>query len=40
MPPLDTPVGGIIHYHVRNGGHNITPWDWEQYMNFADKYLK
>ena len=40
MPSLDNPVGGIIHYHVRTGKHDITPWDWERYMDFADKYLK
>lgn len=40
MPPIDVSVGGVIHYHVRTGKHDITPWDWEQYLNFADKYLK
>ncbi len=40
MPAIDTPVGGIISYHVRTGKHDITVWDWEQYLNFADKYLK
>lgn len=40
MPAIDKPVGGIIHYHVRSGKHDITPWDWERYMDFADKYMK
>lgn len=38
MPPLDTPLHrGRMGYHVRSGGHNLTPYDWEQFMNFADR---
>ncbi len=41
MPPLDTPAQtGYIGYHVRNGSHNLTEYDWTQYLNFADKYFK
>ena len=40
MPAIDAPVGGIIHYHVRTGKHGLLPWDWDKYMNFADKYMK
>jgi hypothetical protein len=39
-PPVDHPVMGQIGYHVRTGGHNITLWDWEQYLKFADMHLK
>lgn len=39
MPSLNQPVGDIIHYHIREGKHDITSYDWEQYLNFADKYL-
>ncbi len=39
MPPLDQPVQkGRISYHIRSGGHNLTEYDWDQYMNFADKH--
>jgi hypothetical protein len=39
-PALNTPSVGRIAYHVRPGGHNVTNYDWEQYLNFADHYLK
>jgi hypothetical protein len=41
MPAIDQPIlGDGIAYHVRTGGHNITPYDWIQFMNFADRNLK
>lgn len=39
-PALNTPSVGRIAYHIRSGGHNVTDYDWIQYLNFADKYLK
>lgn len=37
MPPLDRPLAsGPRGYHVRSGGHNLTPEDWRHYMDFAD----
>ncbi len=39
-PQVDHPVMGQIGYHVRSGGHNITFYDWAQYLNFADMHLK
>ena len=41
MPATDTPVrDGSIAYHIRTGIHNITVYDWEQYIKFADKWFK
>jgi len=40
MPPVNKPVGGTIGYHVRTGKHDITEYDWEQFLNFADKHLR
>ena len=39
MPAVDTPVQGRIGYHVRSGGHDLTEYDWKQYVAFADKHL-
>jgi hypothetical protein len=40
MPPVNTPIVGRIAYHIRTGTHNVTDYDWVQYLNFADRYLK
>jgi len=40
MPPLDTPVSGRIGYHVRTGGHDLSEYDWQQYLAFADKQYR
>jgi len=40
MPSLDRPIKtGKIGYHVRSGGHNLTEYDWQQFMDFADMHL-
>ena len=38
MPPLDTPAMGRIGYHVRTGSHDLSEYDWRQYLDFADKH--
>jgi hypothetical protein len=40
MPDLNQPVtGGTIGYHIRSGRHALTKYDWQQYMNFADRHF-
>jgi hypothetical protein len=36
MPPLDRPIAsGQIGYHVRTGGHALTDYDWQRFLDFA-----
>jgi hypothetical protein len=35
MPGLHQPVGDNVRYHVRAGKHDVTEYDWEQYLKFA-----
>jgi hypothetical protein len=35
MPALEQPVGAHLRYHVRTGGHDITRYDWAQYLDTA-----
>lgn len=40
MPEVNSPVGHTIGYHIRTGDHEITPYDWERYLDFADRHLR
>jgi hypothetical protein len=40
MPGLNQPVGHTIGYHIRTGEHDVTDYDWEQYLNFADRHFR
>ena len=41
LPPVNTPmITDRMGYHMREGKHNIVLYDWQQYVAFADKYLK
>lgn len=39
-PAVNQPVGEFVGYHVRSGKHDVTAYDWEQYLRFADKHFK
>ncbi len=39
MPGIHQPVMGTLGYHIRAGKHDVTDYDWEQWLNFADKHL-
>ncbi|MCO5236045.1 MAG: hypothetical protein M9933_07215 [Chitinophagaceae bacterium] len=38
MPPVNTPVGATIGYHIRTGKHDINLYDWQQYLLFAERH--
>ena len=40
MPGLNQPAMGTVAYHIRPGKHDVTDYDWERYMDLADKHLR
>lgn len=40
MPKPDSPVKGVVSYHIRTGKHDITGYDWKQYIRFADEQVR
>jgi hypothetical protein len=40
MPDVNQPVHGTIGYHIRSGKHDVTDYDWQQYIAFADRHLR
>lgn len=40
MPQVGEALEGRVSYHIRPGGHDVLPIDWERYLAFLDRWLK
>lgn len=38
-PLVNTPQIGLVSYHVREGKHGLTSWDWQHFFVFAQKFV-
>ena len=39
MPAVNQPVQNTVAYHIRSGVHDVTDYDWEQYILWADRQV-
>ena len=39
MPALEQPVMNTVGYHIRSGAHDVTSFDWQHFMDFADLHF-
>lgn len=39
FPEIDTPIHGVLSYHIRSGKHDINQYDWQQYFKFMNTYF-
>jgi len=40
MPPLNQPLLRTLAFHLRDGKHAVTAFDWDQFLAFADRHLR
>jgi hypothetical protein len=40
MPGLHQPLMHDVAYHIRAGKHDVTAYDWDQYLKFAETQWK
>lgn len=40
MPEVNQAIQNTVAYHIRTGKHDVTVFDWEQYIRWANKFIK
>lgn len=40
FPTVNQPIGQTVRYHNRTGKHDVTDYDWQQYLRFADSLVR
>lgn len=40
IPDVNTAIGNTVSYHIRTGKHDVTNFDWWQFLQFADDFVK
>ncbi|GGW47544.1 acetylxylan esterase [Arenibacter certesii] len=40
MPSTNLPIHNTVAYHIRTGKHDVTDYDWEQYIKWANIHLR
>jgi len=40
MPKVNQPIKQRMGYHMRTGKHDVTDFDWQQYLDFADQHFQ
>jgi len=40
MPETNSPILNTVAYHIRTGKHDVTDYDWEQYIVWAKKFVE
>jgi len=39
MPEVNKPIQNTVAYHIRTGKHDVTDFDWDQYIKWANEQL-
>jgi hypothetical protein len=37
LPEVNRSIGGSIGYHIREGEHDLLPFDWKEFVAFAQR---
>jgi hypothetical protein len=40
MPAVNQPILHDVGFHIRTGKHEVTAFDWDQFLAFADRHLR